>query len=256
MHLLYSQTCSLRTIFIGLAAILSSTLICFSLLDVPAVPSFRISNEFLRNHLLSSNPAKSDYYAGPGMLQVNRSSAQAGTRQARWIPYSHWDSLEEQGLTGLEEEVRLGDGFDILQDWQKALKDKTYAQEATRSRQFSFFTNKTVVFLGDSVDRGTSDDICDMLGGKRDYRRFTKPVDLSAKSNNNLLDSHHCQLPSLFGNSSIWTFMIYGSTSTEDTFPQSLAGIHSRTLEARYKLIARSLEKASAKPDVILMHQQ
>jgi hypothetical protein len=246
---------SSRTIIIGLAAIFSSTVICFSLLDGPAVSSFRYSPQALRDHLLSFKPAKSDYYARPGMLQIDRNISQS-TRQARWIPYQHWEDLEQEGLTGLEGETRLGDGFDILQDWQKALEAQTFAQEATRSRQFSFFTNKTVVFLGDSVDRGTSDDICDMLGGKRDYRKFTDPVDLSAKSSNTLADSHHCQLPSLFGNSSIWTFMIYGSTSTEDTFTQSLAGVHLRTLEARYKLIARSLEKASVKPDVILMHQQ
>lgn len=237
--------------------------VCVSLIVLARTDTTTLStlqNSAVLQYIHKSLPLKQDivnnhdYYAQPGMLQVDRSNKDQH-RIARWIPYHEWEALAETKESGLEADVELGDGFDLLEAITAAVKDSTVAAEAKLDGRFDYLYNKTILLLGDSVDRGAIDYACDLLHGTLSVRQFlTAPQDLRKGSTNKLGDPHHCQLPALFGNTTLWSWMTYGSITDEHTFDSNLGNLHPKMLEARVELIANRLGNYSVTPDMVLMH--
>lgn len=198
---------------------------------------------------------RTSYYSQDGMLQVDR-SVKALHRQARFLPYSLWEDLENQGKTGLEADVRLGDGFDLLEDWTQALKDKDYREAAVQDGTFDFIRDKTILILGDSVDRNAIGGFCKRVGGKVEVRQFSNGEDLTQLSNDDHGDPHRCQLPAFAGNATVWSFMIYGSMGNDEVFELNLPKNRPKDIMSRLRLIAERLNNHGIAPDFILMAQQ
>lgn len=240
--------------------------------------------------LLPARPP--NYYAQDGMLQI-LGTGERGTIKTgvRWLPLEILEDLAERGKTGLEVDLKLGDGFDLYQEYSAASeatkrhKDQkmndesapggkeggtaTAAETAKNDKspvvtlsdpRFDYLRGKTILLLGDSVDRFAIDFVCKFLDGKLSVRQFNRPPwaktppDLTKTSTDVLKDPHYCQLPPALGNASIWSWMTYGTIAEEDTFRIPLPNVWPRQIDTRLELLRETLDKFEIRPDIMLLH--
>lgn len=166
--------------------------------------------------LRSSEPAvigtvqRPDYYAQPGTIVVKKDSVRK-YESARFLSMDNAVDVQSRKQTGLESTLQLGDGWDDLQALQRAVK-------------FDHLTNKTVVLLGDSVDRFFVDHLCqDFLpSSELTYNALhVAPADLSPITSpdsyyDEFSEPHLCTLPEHLGGLKIWSVMFYGVLTKDD----------------------------------------
>jgi hypothetical protein len=201
-----------------------------------------------------------DYYAQPGVLQVDRRDEVPKHRQARWLHLDVLDTLAQNNQTGLEggDAQPFKDGWNLLDEYNRA-SSCAASSEDNDDNAFSYMKDKTIVPIGDSVDRGAIDGMCEFLRGKLTYRQFGDPSKSLLKTvprEHWRSAPHHCQLPNdeRWGNMSIWSFMTYSSMASEELFEVPLKGVHPRVLDKRLELIAGALDRVNVVPDLILFH--
>lgn len=124
---------------------------------------------------------------------------------SRFLEMDQAMSLQERGQSGLEADLKLGDGWDDIQALHKSVK-------------LNHLVNKTVVLLGDSVDRFFVDHFCRNIvpAAKLTYNALhIPPNDLSTiVTPDNYYDEfsepHLCTLPDYLGGLKVWSVMFYG----------------------------------------------
>ena len=200
----------------------------------------------------------SDFYAQPGMLLVNRSEAIDAHRHARWMPLTQIDALERQNMTGLEASFQLEDGFSLMDEYIRAYEGDPAGEDV--SVDLDYLKDKTILLFGDSQDRYTIDYLCELMHGNLSYRNFftrTLPQhDLSRKGwqsdwRNAL---HHCQLPPFLGNTTVWSFMTYGSISTNETWYKMRANQGPDELFERIELAGNAFRESNIVLDLTVFH--
>lgn len=182
----------------------------------------------------------------PGMLVINQSEALPLHRQARYIPLSAVSSLATRNLTGLETGLGYNDGFDLLDEYISSTETPDY------------LVGKTVLLLGDSQDRFTTDHLCTSLvpDAVLSYRNFftsTSPQhDLFRPDTPEDWQNavHHCLLP---GGTQIWAFMTYGSISGNDTYARTRPNQGPDELMQRIRLIGKAFRDAGITIDLLIM---
>ena len=205
------------------------------------------------------------YYSQPGFLTVDHNRTIDVHRQARWLPISALDAIEEQSATGLEGQLDLGlgveDGFDLLDAYRSVIDhDGGYtSREAVDSPAFDYLRNKNVLLFGDSQDRFTIDYMCELLHGTLTLRDFFTPshgMSLGRIAPQEFWRPapHVCQLPAAWGNTTIWSVMTYGSFNEEDTWALLRPGEGPDELEVRMNLTAEAFAKEGIKLDLVLFH--
>lgn len=225
------------------------------------------STHYDREHIIQSQIVYSslakDHYKKPGTLQLDRNNYRPAWRRARWIPLEHIPELTSTGRNGLERDYHLGDGFDLLEAIHAYLKHAPKAdpfQDGQESpsipSHFDYLRNKTIIVLGDGVDRNSLDYACEhLLGGQRSIRKYTEqPIDLSKESDKERRDPHLCKLPDFLQGTTIWSFMTYSILATEDTFAVPLDEVKPRRYLPRLEQIAEALKKESIEPDMVIVH--
>ena len=117
---------------------------------------------------------------------------------------------------------------------------------------------KTVLLLGDSVDRlfldfattvlaGSSLDIVDLHTPPHDLVHRDEQVDWA--------DPHHLTInPSLVEDAHVWFLMGCGITSGETEWQHKDETRAPRALRAKVKLLKEAMDKKGIKPDLIIMH--
>lgn len=214
-----------------------------------------------------------DFYVQPGMLAINRSEAISPSRRARWLPLSELDDLEARNLTGLEGDLKYADGFSLLEEYFGVLEqpeggpvpnadeaEEDGAGTGVAADGLDYLSDKTVLLFGDSQDRFTIDFLCDLMQGTLSYREFftssapqhtlTRPGRQSDWRN----ALHHCQLPEMLGNTTIWSFMTYGSISKNDTFRKMRPNQGPDELTERIELAGQAFRENNITIDMMIFH--
>lgn len=227
---------------------------------------------FLQSQI-SHPTAANDIYKKPGTLQLDRNEYRPAWRRARWIPLSYIGEMSSKGRLGLEKDLRLGDGFDLLEDIHRAYSDPgRLERDPSFYASFDYLRNKTVLLLGDGVDRDSLVYACKhFFNGTDEVRRFTQPpIDLREPSLIDRRDPHVCTFPAalvdpstrgssssssgFLGGTSIWSFMTFGILSTEETFEKMLFDVKPRRYLPRLEQIYGELNRIDVRPDFILVH--
>ncbi|KAL7004864.1 hypothetical protein EMMF5_005597 [Cystobasidiomycetes sp. EMM_F5] len=206
--------------------------------------------------LRSSEPAvigtvqRPDYYAQPGTIVVKKDSVRK-YESARFLSMDNAVDVQSRKQTGLESTLQLGDGWDDLQALQRAVK-------------FDHLTNKTVVLLGDSVDRFFVDHLCqDFLpSSELTYNALhVAPADLSPITSpdsyyDEFSEPHLCTLPEHLGGLKIWSVMFYGVLTKDDeewSFKDQTRS--PRRVEDKLRLFSQLLaRRGEPEPDLVITH--
>lgn len=167
---------------------------------------------------------RQDYYSQPGMMVINHESDEAISR-ARYVHLSQIDKVVNQTSDFPLDEPRMRDGWDDLSLLRDAIDDASSMQDMAMPAQLDHLRNKTILLLGDSVDRFFVDRFCNEMmedsGARLSYRALhVAPQDLSDISNkdntaqgkdfNEFAEPHLCELPPQLGGMKIWSLMHYG----------------------------------------------
>lgn len=200
-------------------------------------------------------------YGAPGWLAVDR-TIKPIHRRARWVPLDRLQDLAQLGLTGLETDYQLDDGYDLLSQYRNALGPTNNTQALSEIPNLSFLRDKTILLIGDSQDRYLTDVACeDHLQGTLTYRDFWWRQDgehslseVVAGKKYRTIALHHCQLPSSLGNTSIWSSTTYGSVTEEDTFGKMYPNFPEKALEARIRRLGQAFRNEGLRPDLIIAH--
>lgn len=217
---------------------------------------------FLQSQI-SHPTAANDVYKKPGSLQLDRNEYRPRWRRARWIPLEYIAQISSKGRLGLEKDLRLGDGFDLLEDIHQAWADpQRRTRDPAFDASFDYLRNRTVLLLGDGADRDSLVYACNnFFNGTDSVRRFTQPpIDLREPSLIDRRDPHVCTFPShpagpgFLEHTSVWSFMTFGILSTEETFEKMLFDVKPRRYLSRLEAIHNELERINVHPDFILLH--
>lgn len=171
---------------------------------------------------------RSEYYDQPGMMVVNeRTSAPAA--RARYISMDRVDALANGTWGPMLDGASLNDGWDDLMLLRHAADANSEKEGKRLPAALEHLRNKTIVLVGDSVDRYFVDGFCnDMMTGFRLSHRalHEKPNDLSGINNDNdswegkdftdFAEPHLCELPAELGGMKIWSLMHYGVLTQDE----------------------------------------
>lgn len=154
---------------------------------------------------------KADYYGEPGTLVIQRGSNVKKHEAARYVSMARAADILDRGQSALNPSLDLGDGWIDLQAMRNGQK-------------LGHLVNKTVLLLGDSVDRYFVDHLCQQLlpGSRLSYHALhIPPADLSQIKNPNshfdeFSEPHLCILPDQLGAAKIWSLMFYGVMTEDD----------------------------------------
>jgi len=208
-----------------------------------------------------------DHYRVPGLLQVDEKQSVVH-RRVRYLPLTALSGLVAKNQTGLEADVDLEDGFDILESFHKAvsLNDEAAADE------LSFLSNKTILIIGDSVDRFAVDAMCNgIFRGDLSYRNLHKlPAEelplldrIEWEQVNSYIDEfsepRRCELSpkttnGKLENVNIWSLMIYGVVSGADDWAHKDQTREPRLWDGKLDLFAGAAHARGMQPDLILMN--
>lgn len=250
-----------------------------------------------------------DYYRTPGLLQFNKSQDMVH-RRVRYLHVDDLEALVPQNKTGLEAEIKLGDGFDVLETYSdageqqverhleghpsrgrkaRARADASYPtlhsscivspsahqhtvwnRKKEAAEELNFLNNKTILAIGDSVDRYALDTMCrHIFRGDLSYRNLhlspdeplLRPVDPKKVSNYyaEFSEPHHCHLTDkttkgALDDFQIWSLMIYGVVSGEKDWVHKDQTQHPRLWSDKIDLFAPALKARGVKPDMIVMN--
>jgi len=218
-----------------------------------------------------------DYYSKYGSLQLDRKNKRLSQHEkARFVPVEIQErivtdqeqhkgakSSSKNRVNVLDPEVRLEDGFDELVNYHKAVKGDIEAAKA-----LSYLNGKTVLLIGDSVDRFANDFLCEKLlpNSTLSYRYMHKDAGSLAKIekpdmyHDYFAEPHLCEVSGSDGEDTLFNFKIYsllfyGVTGEEQEWRFKDQTREPRVYDGKIKMFKEALDGVGlAKPDLIITH--
>lgn len=222
--------------------------------------------------LLRTPQREWDYYAQPGVLQVNLSSTSGSL--ARFLQYRDLESLLLEGKSGLEDDVRMGEGADALRSYLRKGSYRTKGRSCLcgngrkieLTRAFSHRHARRVhAEQDDRPHRGQYRSLrtpihLRSLGGSRTWHRLHKGEQdlttiMDVKSDDDWAEPHRCFIRWDDGAyTEIWTLMLYGVTGTEDDWKHKEMALTPRRADRKVQIFGEALAKLGIVPQLVIMH--
>lgn len=124
-----------------------------------------------------------------------------------------------------------------------------------------YLHNKTVLLLGDSIDRFAVDSFCEELlpdSKLSIVNLHTAPHDLAVLSSSSADregEPHICQLPNPpFGETRLISVLTHGVTAAEEEWQHKNTTRAPRETLAKLELLKSALDRQSIRPDLVIMH--